>query len=193
MRIFQRIASGWTVIALILTQMAFAEVASITVSMTGHEGVQSGRLFIVFTKETQTEPRLMIGDNPSPRTASPFFAVDVENWNGEPLEFSPSAGFPINSPDELAQGNWRVQALFDMNDVLSDLDSPGNRFSPAQTIALTDGPVSLKFNLSETVSAEQLPEETDLLKFVRIRSELLSTFTAKISSCAHRYCFRRLT
>ena len=75
MRICHPISSGWTVAALIMTQMAFAEVASITVSLTANEGVQSGRLFIVFTQETQTEPRLMIGDNPSPQTASPFFAV----------------------------------------------------------------------------------------------------------------------
>ena len=69
-----------------------------------------------------------------------------------------------------------MQALLDVNEVLSDLDSPGNRFSLTQTIALADGPVSLQFNLSETVPAEQLPEDTDLLKFVRIRSELLSAF-----------------
>lgn len=176
MRIFHPIVSGWAVAALIMTQMVFAEVASITVSLAGIEDVQSGRLFIVFTQEKQTEPRLTIGDNPSPRTASPFFAVDVENWDGEPLEFTPSAGFPLNSPAELARGNWRAQALFDVNEVLSDLDSPGNRFSLTQTVAVADGPVSLQFNLSETVPAEQLPEETELLKFVRIRSELLSTF-----------------
>ena len=176
MRIFHPIVSGWAVAALIMTQIVFAEVASITVSLAGIEDVQSGRLFIVFTQEKQTEPRLTIGDNPSPRTASHFFAVDVENWDGEPLEFTPSAGFPLNSPAELARGNWRAQALFDVNEVLSDLDSPGNRFSLTQTVAVADGPISLQFNLSETVPAEQLPEETELLKFVRIRSELLSTF-----------------
>jgi len=179
MRMSHRIASGCAAAALVLTQLVLAEVTSITVTLPGNEVAQSGRLFIAFTQSPQTEPRLTIGDDPSPRTASPFFAVDVENWNGEPLEFSPSAGFPLHSPDELAQGSWRVQALLDVNEVLSDLDSPGNRFSLTQTIALADGPVSLQFNLSETVPAEQLPEDTDLLKFVRIRSELLSAFYGK--------------
>ena len=176
MRMPHRIASGCAVAALILTQLIFAEVTSITVTLPVNEVAQTGRLFIAFTQDPQTAPRLTIGDDPSPRTASPFFAVDVENWNGEPLEFSPSAGFPLNSPDELAQGSWRVQALLDVNEVLSDLDAPGNRFSLTQTIALADGPVSLQFDLSETVPAEELPEDTDLLKFVRIRSELLSAF-----------------
>jgi len=73
MRMSHRIASGCAAAALVLTQLVFAEVTSITVTLPGNEVAQSGRLFIAFTQDPQTEPRLTIGDDPSPRTASPFF------------------------------------------------------------------------------------------------------------------------
>ncbi|HAR90929.1 MAG TPA: esterase, partial [Gammaproteobacteria bacterium] len=55
-------------------------------------------------------------------------------------------------------------------------DSPGNYYSTPQSIEVGSGSQELSFNLSERVPEEMLPEDTDLLKFVRIRSDLLSEF-----------------
>lgn len=76
----------------------------------------------------------------------------------------------------MAPGRWRVQALFDTNEVLSDLNSPGNLYSLTQTVEVEDGEQTLQLVLSEAVPEESLPDDTELLKFVRIRSALLSRF-----------------
>lgn len=115
---------------------------------------------MVFTKHAQAEPRLSIGDEVAPLNASVFFAVDVEQWSGENLEFKPSADFPLQSISQLEQGEWRVQALLDQNNVLSDLDSRGNYYSLPQTLQISSTPSSVNFNLSETVEEEVLPNDT---------------------------------
>lgn len=156
-----------------------AEIEEITVSLPSNGNYYSGRLFIVFTQDSQVEPRQAIGDEPAPPNASPFFAVDLENWNGEPIEFIPNAGFPLQSIALLEQGQWHVQALLDQNIVLSDLDSPGNHYSLSQTLQIDSSPKSLNFILSETVADELMPTDSDLLKHVRIKSDLLSLFYEK--------------
>ena len=173
------IAAGISCVFCLPFQALQAQVEEITVSLPGTGSTYSGRLFVVFTKDAQAEPRLSIGDEVAPLNASPFFAVDVEDWGGENIEFKPSAGFPLQSISQLEQGEWRVQALLDQNNVLSDLDSPGNYYSLPQTLQISSTPSSVNFNLSETVEDEVLPNDTQLLKYVRIRSDLLSEFYEK--------------
>jgi S-formylglutathione hydrolase FrmB len=170
------IAAGISCIISLPFQALQAEVEDITISLPNAESTYSGRLFVVFTKDTQADPRLSIGDEVAPPNASPFFAVDVNNWSGEAIEFEPSAGFPLQSISQLAQGEWQVQALLDQNTVLSDLDSPGNYYSLPQTLQISSNSSSLNFSLSESVEDEVLPKDTALLKYVRIRSDLLSEF-----------------
>ena len=156
-----------------------AEITDITVSLPEAEVSYSGRLFLSFTKKTGLEPRLTIGDDAAPLNASPFFAVDVEDWDGSLIAFQPETGFPINSFGDLDEGEWQVQAMLDINDVLSDLDSPGNLYSQPQSIQVSSAGLSLSFELSESVAQESLPEDSELLKFIRIKSELLSRFYDK--------------
>lgn len=166
-------------ISSIFSLSVLADVDEITVSLIGNETSYSGRLFVVFTKDTEIEPRLAIGDEPAPINASPFFAVDLDSWNGQAIEFVPDAGFPLQSLSELQEGQWRAQALLDQNDVLSDLDSPGNYYSLPQNLTVGASSSALNFTLTEMVPAETLPSDTELLKHVRIRSDLLSEFYGK--------------
>lgn len=152
------------------------EVTKIAISLPDTTQSYTGRLFVAFTQETEVEPRLTIGDEPAPKNASPFFAVDVSDWNGEQIQFLPAAGFPYQSISQLEEGEWRVQALLDVNDVLSDLDSPGNLYSLPQSVQIDSSLGELQFDLTEAVPPETLPMDSELLKFVRIRSELLSRF-----------------
>ncbi|MDD9889779.1 MAG: alpha/beta hydrolase-fold protein [Gammaproteobacteria bacterium] len=164
-----------------------AEVTQILISLPGADKSYSGRLFVAFTREESeesddeeiSEPRLTIGDEAAPRNASPFFAVDIVDWDGAAYEFVPTAGFPLNSLSLLEEGSWQVQALFDVNETLSDLDSPGNFYSLSQLTQIDATPQSLSFSLTEVVPQESLPDDTELLKFVRIRSDLLSRFYGK--------------
>lgn len=174
-----RLSTFGAAISCIFCLSVQAEVEEITISLEGSEASYSGRLFVVFTKEVEIEPRLAIGDEPAPINASPFFAVDVLDWSGDEIQFTPSAGFPIQSLSELSEGEWHAQALLDQNDVLSDLDSPGNYYSAPQTLNISASPTSLKFSLNSTVAQEALPSDTELLKHVRIKSDLLSEFYDK--------------
>ena len=61
-------------------QTANADIIEIHISLPSVETGYSGRLFVAFTQDTDNEPRLTIGDEAAPRKASPFFAVDVANW-----------------------------------------------------------------------------------------------------------------
>lgn len=176
---YSAIILGLVSCACLSFQAALADITEITVSAPESETSFDGRLFVVFTKDMETEPRLNIGDDPAPRNASPFFAVDVESWDGSSFSFTPTASFPLAALSELEKGSWRVQAMLDINDVLSDLDSPGNLYSQPQSVQIDSSTQALSFNLTEAVAAESLPADSELLKFVRIRSELLSQFYGK--------------
>lgn len=155
---------------------ALGEITRLTVSLPAASGQTNGRLFVVFSREAGSEPRFEIGEEPAPALAAPFFAVDLADWDGSELEFQPARGFPLQDISELAVGQWQVQALLDSNDVLSDLNSPGNRYSLPAEITVGPGEQSVQLTLTETIPDETLPADTPLLKFVRIRSELLSRF-----------------
>lgn len=173
------LTAGIACIACLSLQTLQAEVEKITISLPSVGSTYSGRLFVVFTKDAQAEPRFSIGDEVAPANASPFFAADIEDWNGQSIEFKPSAGFPLQSITSIEQGEWQVQALLDQNNVLSDLDSPGNYYSLTQTLQIDSSSNSLNLSLTETVADEVLPSDSALLKYVRIRSELLSEFYGK--------------
>jgi len=169
---------GTTILLLLtlLSQVANAEVRQISVSLPDTQAAHDGRLFVVFSRIDDVEPRLLIGEEPAPRFAPPFFALELENWDGTEINFEPTSGFPLQDIGELEAGHWQVQALFDVNDVLSDLNAPGNLYSEVQTIEIDSNEQTLFLRLTESIPDETLPEDTELLKFVRIRSELLSQF-----------------
>jgi len=138
---------------------------------------QSGRLFVVLSPKSQPEPRLTIGQ--TGLDASPVFGRDIQN-------FAPGvtgaidekcAAFPIDSLANLPAGDYFIQALFDSNIDLKSVNAPGNLYSKSRKIHLdpTQG-ATVRIELTEKVPAEQLPPDTDYVKYVRIQSNLLSKF-----------------
>jgi S-formylglutathione hydrolase FrmB len=172
----------------LLVVTACGSVGGISIIAPDIEADQSGRLFVVFTKadEEQSEvifsrtdddqPRFQIGWPIDRTSAAPFFAMDVENWDGTALSFNSAASYPIANVNDLPVGVWNVQALLDSNSVLADLNSPGNLYSQTQEIEISGGPLSLQLQLTEVIEPEMLPQDTELLKFVKVRSQLLSDF-----------------
>ncbi|MBT8145338.1 MAG: esterase, partial [Gammaproteobacteria bacterium] len=160
----------------LISQSIIAEVAGLTVSLPEGQVAYDGRLFIVFSRDDEVEPRFLIGDEPAPLLASPFFAAELKDWDGSEIEFDPAGGFPLRELGELEAGTWHVQALFDLNDVFSELNAPGNLYSEPQLLEIDASSQTLSLALTESIPEETLPEDTELLKFVRIRSELLSEF-----------------
>lgn len=138
---------------------------------------QSGRLFVFLGKRQSPEPRLTAGDTDI--NASPIFARDV-------TDFAPgvtivvdntAAAFPVESLSKLPAGEYFVQALFDSNIDLKSVNSPGNLYSAIQKLRIdpaTNG--TIKLELTAKIPDEQLPQDTQYVKYVKIQSDLLTKF-----------------
>lgn len=163
-------------IILSVVNVAQADFESISVSLPDGDATYMGRLFVVFSRSNEEEPRLAIADEVVPQEATPFFALDVDDWNGDSIEFVPSAGYPLDSLSDLEDGQWYVQALYDTDAILSEVNSPGAYYSEVVPVSISDGDDELELELTEQIPEETLPEDTTLLKFVKIRSDLLSDF-----------------
>ena len=138
---------------------------------------QSGRLFVVVSHRSQPEPRLSIGQ--TGLDAPPVFARDIKNFSAGvkgTIDETCSA-FPIDSLGRLPAGDYFVQALFDSNIDLKSVNAPGNLYSKPRKVHLdpaASGPISIE--LTERTPAEQLPAETEYVKYVKIQSNLLTKF-----------------
>lgn len=161
---------------LLFARMALADIDSVQITLPDSEEMHSGRLYVVFSRSDEEEPRLAIGDDVVPANATPFYALDVNNWDGSVIDFNPSAGFPFAAISDLEAGQWYVQALYDTDAILSEVNSPGAFYSSVLPVMIDNATTNLELQLDQQLPAETLPEDTDLLKFVKIRSDLLSDF-----------------
>ena len=138
---------------------------------------QNGRLFIIIGASDRSEPRLAIGN--TGKNAPPLLARDVKYFApGVTARIDRSAAiFPIEDLSELPAGDYFVQALFDSNIDLKSVNAPGNLYSKVQKVNLdVTRDRAVKLELTEKVADETLPAETEYLKYVKLRSELLSKF-----------------
>jgi hypothetical protein len=140
------------------------------------EKPQDGRLLVVLARGKGPEPRRTIGD--TGMTAPPVLGKDVKGLAaGVTAVVDHSAViFPIENLAALPPGEYRVQAVLDINRDLKLPNAPGNLYSKTQTVTLDpakSGPVKLE--LTDRVSDDTLTE-TEYVKFVKLRSEMLSKF-----------------
>ena len=139
---------------------------------------QTGRLFVVMGR----------GQNPEPRTTvertgldAPFvLAADANQFSSDspPAVLDARAFvFPITNLADLPAADYWVQALLDANRDLRSPQSPGNVYSAARKLHLDPAQGgTVRLELSAQIPEEQLPKETELVKFVKIQSKLLSEF-----------------
>ena len=85
--------------------------------------------------------------------------------------------FPITNLSALPAGDYFAQALFDCNADLRFAEAPGNLYSKPQKIHFDPAQGGAwKLELTQQIPAEQLPAETEQIKFVKIQSKRLSEF-----------------
>ncbi len=142
---------------------------------------RSGRLFVVLGRgaghEKNWEPRDTIGG--TGLETSPVLACDVSGFavGTKRMLGSRAAIFPVASLASLPSGDYTVQALLADNPDLRNPNAPGNLYSAPRKIHLdpkAGGIVALM--LTQQIPAEQLPSDTDYLRYVKLKSELLSKF-----------------
>jgi len=138
---------------------------------------KNGRLFVVMSQRSQPEPRRTIGQ--TGLDASRMVARDVKDF-GPGVTASVDekcVTFPIQSLAALAAGDYFVQAVFDSNNDLKGMDAPGNLFSVPRKVHLDPSQTAaVKIELTAAVPPEQLPPDSDFIKYVRVQSNLLSKF-----------------
>lgn len=141
---------------------------------------QTGRLFIFLNRNGKDEPRLTFENGDIGFDAPPALAKDVMNFKaGETKAIidDTSISYPIKNLAELPDGEYFVQALFDTNNDLRSLNAPGNLYSKAQKINLdTKNSGTIKLELSQILPPEKLPDESELVKYIKMQSALLTAF-----------------
>ncbi len=156
-----------------------------------------GRVIVAFSTLEEGEPRFHVNDGPA---AQPVFGIDVEGWTaGQIVSLTDTVfGFPVDRLGDLPAGDYRVQAIlnryerFDRADghsVLLPPDrgegqqwarKPGNLYSVPMDFTVGPAGESERLTLALDQVIPELPDpaslETEWVKYVRIRSELLSDF-----------------
>src|SRR5262249_16596999 len=139
---------------------------------------RDGRLLLVLGRDDdESEPRKSIGD--TGLKAPPLLGVDVQalTANSKIVVDQKAAIFPIAHLAQLPAGVYRAQAVFHSNRDLNLHDAPGNLYSDPVTVTLDPARSgTFKLELSNPVPDEKPPDETEYVKYGKIKSELLSKF-----------------
>lgn len=160
----------------------------------------TGRLYIFIFKDVNNNPRLQRGFGHQPvskDTGEPFFAVDVDQLmpNNVAVVDDNSVGYPILSLKDLPNGDYHVQALLnvytefhrsDGHVIWAHMDqwegqhsgwSPGNLISGIQKVHLDSSKgYKIKLDLSEIIPSAEDPLDTEWIKRIKIKSQLLTEF-----------------
>ncbi len=184
------------VLALLMTNATPISAAEFEVSFPA--GVETaavdGRVLLLIATSDETEPRFQVR---SGVRAIQIFGVDVEGLApGDAVRFDGSVfGYPIPSLDDLAPGDYVVQAVIHRYETFHRADghtvklpmdrgegqqwnqAPGNLFSAPRTITFKgadDEVVSI--SLDQVMPPIEPPADTEFVKHIRIQSKLLSEF-----------------
>lgn len=138
---------------------------------------QDGRVLVVLGRHRRQEPR--DGITGAGLGAPPLMGVDVK-------DFAPGVKAVIDhtalvSPQEhlarIPAGTYWAQAVFDSNPDLRLANAPGNLYSdPIEMVIDPRKGGTIALELTHRIPAEQLPDATPLVKYLKIRSELLTRF-----------------
>ncbi len=158
------------------------------------EHAQDGRLLLMLATYDDKEPRFLIDNSANTQL---IFGLNVENWNnGTEVVVDESAiGFPLANLSELPAGTYYAQALLNRykdyhlgNGKVVSLppdrgegqrwnQKPGNLYSkPLRVVVDASGSGSFSLVLDQVIPEIEPPRDTEFVKHVRMRSELLSDF-----------------
>ncbi len=150
-----------------------------------------GRLLLILANDGEREPRFQTGFG---LDSAALFGVDLEGHDpGTQVTFDASVhGYPARL-DELPEGEYTVQAVlhlyetFDLSTghtVKLPMDrgegqqwnrAPGNLHSAPQTLTVSAGG-SYAIELDQVIPPIEPPEDTELVRHIRIQSDLLTEF-----------------
>ncbi len=158
-------------------------------------GPFDGRVFVVLSVNSNSEPRFQMNEQEA-RSAQ-FFGVNVDGLMPDrpAVIVDSTLGYPARSLTEIPVGDYYVQAVFNRyttfhlsngHTVKLPMDEgegqhwdskPGNFYSkPARIHFDPSTPNTINLSLTETIPPITPPQDTDLVKHIRIQSDLLTKF-----------------
>ncbi len=153
-----------------------------------------GRLLVFIAADTTGEPRFQVSDNTA---TAQVFGVDVDDWRAGVAQTidARAFGYPLRAVADLPAGRYRVQALVNRYQTFRRSDGhtvklppdrgegqqyarkPGNLFSQPATVTISrSGVTSLVLDQEVPPVPDFASQETKYVKYLKIRSERLSTF-----------------
>jgi len=136
---------------------------------------QTGRLIVVLSQKDRPEPRFAItqaGAN------GPFIvARDVKDWKAGSVMTLDRGAASFPNVSEIPAGDYYVQALLYSNSDIRSLNGSGNLYSDVRKVHLNPQDSSaIRLELSRAIPPEQMPADTEWVRFFKIQSRLLSDF-----------------
>ena len=137
----------------------------------------AGRLLVIVSRRARPEPRDAVN---LPLPGSPVvLGVDVNGLEaGGAATVGPGAeAAPASGLLELPEGRYHVQAVLLRNPDLLLMDAPGNLSSMPMEIDLGPGRTDVvRLELTRIEPPEELPPDTDRVRYLKLPSPLLSSF-----------------
>ena len=158
------------------------------------EAGQDGRLLLLLATHDEKEPRFLVDNSADTQLV---FGINVEDWQGgtEVVIDKSALGFPLENLSHVPAGTYYAQALLNRyedftlgNGKVVSLPpdrgegqqwkrKPGNFYStPVQVEIDEAGSASFALLLDQVIPDIEPPEDTEYVKHIRMRSELLSEF-----------------
>lgn len=152
-----------------------------------------GRLLLILSKDSSKEPRFQVRPGVD---AVQMFGMNVENLAPDEAVVLDEAvfGYPNDSLALLPEGEYFVQAMLHKYDTFTLkngktvklpmdqgegqqwAESPGNLFSEPRLIHVERGVEAIEIVMREIIEPIAPPADTEFIKHVQIKSELLSEF-----------------
>ncbi|MCC6244677.1 MAG: hypothetical protein IT353_17665 [Gemmatimonadaceae bacterium] len=156
------------------------------------QGPRTGRVFVIFTKNTTREPRLQAG---SYGGTAPMFGADVSAWTPSAAAVigPDTLGYPYASLRDLPAGEYTAQAVLNVYTQVKRADghtlwvhwdqwegqhwnvSPGNLVSEPTTVRWDPkSSTPIRLTLTRVLPSVDVPPDTKWVKRIRIKSPSLS-------------------
>ena len=155
---------------------------------------QDGRLLLLLATHDDDEPRFLVSNSADTQL---IFGMNVENWQGgsEVRVDNDAVGFPLKDLSRVPPGTYYAQAFLNRykdfhlrNGQVVSLSpdqgegqrwnrKPGNFYSePVQITIGESNATPFELVLDQVVPEIEPPEDTEYVKHIRMRSEMLSEF-----------------
>lgn len=136
----------------------------------------SGRLVLLLARDGTPEPRLRLTE-PGPLVRIGVDVVGLTTSASASVD-GRAATFPIERLSDLPPGEYELQAVLRQNgEVLGVANGPGDLYSAVRRVRVDPRDErTIRVELAHQVPDEPLPADGDDVRFVRLRSSLLSAF-----------------